>query len=104
MAADFLVHRHQARSRVDHEQRDCRAGQCRLGLRAHPPRQGCDILVFPPGGVDDGKFQPQQLGIAQAAIAGHPGLIVDEREFFTHQPVEQGGFADVGSADDHDMR
>ena len=38
-----------------------------------------------------------------AAVAGHPRLIVDQRELLADQPVPDGGFADVGSADDDDL-
>ena len=101
MATDLFIERRQTRAGVDDEQSHRRPFERGFGLGTHAPRQGRGIVVFPSGGIDDGKSQPQQFRIAKAAIARHPRLVVDQREFLAHQPVEQGGLADIGSPNDH---
>ena len=44
-----------------------------LGLLAHPAGEGLLVLVFPPGGIDDGEFEASQDGIAHAAVARGAG-------------------------------
>ena len=98
-ARDFLVLRGQPGTRVDDEQGDVGLAHRGGGLRAHLAEQGIGILVLVAGGVDHPEFEPEQIGLALAPVAGHARAIVDEREPFAHQPVEQGGFADVRPAD-----
>ena len=37
-----------------------------------------------------------------AAVTGDAGLVVDKRQLLADKPVEEGGFSDVGPADDGD--
>src|SRR5690606_2283975 len=53
--------------------------------------------------VDHGEVQPQQVRIAEAAVARDAGLVVDQRELLADEPVEQRRLADVGTADDDDL-
>ena len=101
-AADLLVERSQALARVDHEQRRVGIAHRGLGLVAHPARKRMRVLILEAGGVDDPEFEAEQLGLALAAVAGHARPVVDQRQPLADEPVEQGRFADVGSADDGD--
>ncbi len=103
IAADLFVERGDPGPGVDHEQCHVGPDQRGLGLLAHPPRQARWILVLPPGGVDHGEIEAEQMRVAKAAVARHPRLIVNQRELFADQPVPQGGLADVGTADDDDL-
>ena len=103
MATDFLVEQSQPGARIDHEQRDRRAGQRRLGLNTHPARQRGGVFVFPTGGVDNRKRQTQQVSLSESAVASNPGLVIDQRQPLAHQPVEQRGFAHIGTADDDNL-
>src|SRR5579863_2669792 len=103
-AGDFLVERRDPGARIDDEQREVGALQRHLGLHAHPARQRGGVLIFPTGGIDDGEIEPQQMRLAKAAVTGDPGLIVDQRQFFADQPVEERRFAHVGATDNDDLR
>ena len=102
-AGDLLVERGETSARVDHEQRGVGTFQADLGLRAHAAGERLGVLVLPPGGVDDGEVHASQDRIAHAAVARHPGLVVDQRQLLADQPVEQRRLADVGPADDDDF-
>jgi hypothetical protein len=56
-------------------------------------------MVLQTRGVDDREVEIAEPRPALAAVAGDAGLVVDQSEPASHQPVEQRGFADVGSAD-----
>ena len=71
---------------------------------AHPAGQGVRILVLEPGGVDHPEVEPEQVRLALAPVARHAGPVVDQREALADETVEQGRFADVGTADDGDGR
>ena len=62
------------------------------------------IQIFPARCVHNREGEAQQRGIAEAAIAGDTGLVVDERELLADQPVEQRRFADVGTPDNDNLR
>ena len=66
------------------------------------PGSAVRVLVLEPGGVDHPELEPEQARLALAAVAGHAGPVVDQRQPLADQPVEQGRFADVGPADDGD--
>src|SRR5690349_21805161 len=103
-AGDFFIERGEPGARVDHEQRRVGAFDADFGLLAHPARKRVLVLVFPARGVDDGEFEPRQHRVAHPPVARHPGLVVDQRQLLADQPVEQRRLADVGPADDDDLR
>jgi hypothetical protein len=103
-AGDFLVQRSRPGAGVDQEQSDIGIAHSGDGLRTHPARQGVGILILVAGGVDDPKVEPEQARLTLPPIAGDARPIVDQGELAAHQPVEQGGFADVGPAHDGDGR
>ena len=99
-AADLFVERGQARACIDDEQGGIGSFEADFGLLAHPAGQAFGIVVFPACGIHDGEFQPGDFGIAHAAIPRDARLVIHQRELLAHEPVEQRGFADIGSADD----
>ncbi len=103
-AGDHFVERGHAGARVEHEQGDLGAFDRNLGLRAHPARQAVGVLVFPAGGVDHREVEPEQVRLAETAVARDAGLVVDQRQFLADQPVEQGRFAHIGAPDNDDLR
>ena len=99
---EMLVQRRDAGARVDQQQRHVGFLDRRLGLLAHARFEGFVERLFQPGGVDHGEIEIAQMRRAEPPVAGHPGLIVDQRKLLADQPVEQGRFADIGPADDGD--
>jgi hypothetical protein len=71
-----------------------------FGQPPHPALQAVVGHILQPGAVDHGKAQIAKAGIAFAQVAGHAGRVVDQRKLSADQPVEQGRFADIRSADD----
>jgi hypothetical protein len=50
--------------------------------------------------VDHGESQVPQTRRALAQVAGHTGLVIDQRKAFAHKAVKQCRFAHIGAADD----
>ena len=59
-------------------------------------------MILISGGIDHAEAEIEQLGIAFAPVTRDAGSVVDQRETLAHQPVEQSGLADIGTADDGD--
>ena len=76
----------------------------RLGLLLHAAGQALGRGLFEPGGVDDGKIEIAQSSPPDAAVAGHAGQIIDQRQAFAHESIEQRGFADVRPSHDGDRK
>ena len=45
---------------------------------------------------------PAPFRLGGDAVAGHPGLVMDDGDAAADDPVEQGGFPDIRTADDGD--
>ena len=103
-ARDFLVERGHPGAAVDHEQRRIGLAHRLFGLHAHAAGQGRRVIILETRGIDDAKIEAEQMAVALAAVARHPGLVVDERKALADQPVEQRGFADIGPADNGNRR
>ena len=101
-ARNFMVERGHTRARINHEQGDIGMIDCGLRLHPHPPRQGRRIFIFKPCGVDDAEIHAEEARIAFPPVARHAGLVIDQRQPFTDQPVEQRRFADIGAPDNGD--
>ena len=100
----MLVERRHAGARVDQEQTRASAERDRrLGLRAHPPGEAVGRRLVEAGGVDRGEVEVAEPRLALAAVAGHAGQVVDERQPPADQPVEQRRLADIRPADDGDL-
>ena len=55
-------------------------------------------------GVDELEPDPVPLALERLAVAGDPGLLVDDRLAPAGEPVDERRLADVGKADDRDSR
>ena len=51
-------------------------------------------------GIDDAQAAPAPFGLAVEPVAGDAGFVADDGAPRSHQPVEERGFADVGTAHD----
>ena len=98
----MAVFRRDADARVHDEEN--RVGVLDRGFRlgAHAAGQRFAAALLQPRRVDDGEMQVAELGLAGAAVAGHPRLVVDQRQLLADEPVEQGRLADIRTADDGD--
>jgi hypothetical protein len=99
---EMLVERRHAGAAVDHQQRDVGFLDRGLGLLAHPGFQAVVERVLEPGGVDHREIEIAEMRLADPAVAGDAGLIVDDRQLLADQAVEQGGLAHIGASDDGD--
>ena len=61
-----------------------------------------DAEPEPEDGLEAAEIEAEHVGIALAAITGHAGPIVDQRELLADEAVEQRRLADIGTADDSD--
>ena len=98
---DQVARRH-ALPRIDDEQRQIRLIDRQLSLHAHARLQALVGDVLKAGGVDQLQVQIAQPSHAKPPVAGHPRLVIDNRQLLAGQPVEQRGFADVRPPDDCD--
>ena len=90
--------------RIDEEQDRVASRKRRFRLRAHAAGERGRIALLQSRRVDNGEDEIAEMRLALAAIAGDAGLIVDKRELAADEPVEQRRLADVGAADDGDLR
>ena len=93
-----LVSRGDAGARVDHEHAHVDHLDRALGQAAHAALQAVIGDVFQPRRVDHREPDVAQLGLALAQVPRDARLIVDQRQAFADQAVEQCGFADIGAA------
>ena len=91
--------RRQAGARVDHEHQGVGKPDRGLGLLLHPRGQRALGALVEARGVDHGEFEIAEASLALAAVAGDAGLVIDQRELLSDQPVEQRRFSDIGPAD-----
>ena len=91
------------RPRVDDKQDRVAIRERGFSLRAHPPGERLGIAFRQTRRVDDREREIGNPGVALAAIARDAGLIVDQRELASDEPVEQRRLADVRPADDRDL-
>ncbi len=99
---EMAIHGGYPGARVHHQQCHVGIGHGDVGLDAHAGLHRGARGFFQTGGVDNGEFQAQKIGVARATVAGYPGLVVNDGKALAHQPVEQGGLADIGASDDGD--
>ena len=55
-----------------------------------------------PPGIDDAQMASAPFRLAVEAVARDAGLVADDGAARAHQPIEERGFADVGTAHDGD--
>src|SRR6185437_9327680 len=90
-------------ARVDHEQHQVGLVERPQRLLAHGPedagRRGIEAAR-----VDDSEAGRPPVGLAVAAIAGHPRHVLDQRGAAAHQAVVERGLPHVGASDQRDQR
>ena len=59
-------------------------------------------LRDPAPGVDQRERHALPVGVDELPVAGDAGLLLHDRDSLPHDPVDEGGLADVGPADDRD--
>jgi hypothetical protein len=84
---------------VDHEHQRVGKGNRDFGLFLHPRGQRALGALVEAGGIDEGEFEIAQTPFALAAVAGDAGLVIDQRQLLSDQPIEQRRFSDIGPAD-----
>ena len=97
---EVFVGRGDARAGVDHEQADIGLIDRAFGQAAHPALQAVILGHLEPGRIDHHKAQIAQPPGPFAQVARDAGPVIDQREALAHQPVEQGGLADIRPPDD----
>ena len=101
-AGDLGVERGHARPRVDDEEHQVGLVHRHQHLLAHALDERLLRRGIEAAGVDDGRLPALERHLAVQAIAGDAGHVAHEGAPLAHQPVEQRGLADVGTADDSD--
>ena len=94
------VERREPGARIDQKEAGIGHRHRPLGERPHPALEARIRRLLEPGGVDHLKPQRPEPGIALAQVAGHPRLIVDQREPPPDEAVEKRRLAHIGAADD----
>ena len=102
-ADDGLVGVGDADGRVDDEEHGVGEPDRDLGLGADPLGEAPGVGV-PAAGVDDGERAAVPDRVVGDPVAGHAGHVLDDRLAAADDPVDQGGLADVGPADDGQHR
>ena len=98
------VQRGHAFAGVDHEQDQVAVGNRRLGLFAHARFQTVVADVLEPGRVDQGQFKVAETALGIATITRNPRPVIDQGQAFSNQPIEQGGLAHIGAADNGEFQ
>ena len=87
------------RQSVNQEKSDICLDDRLLGLLAHPAFETVLIGLFHSPRINDLELQIANMGIGHPAVAGNARRIIDKRKLLANQPVEQGGLAHIGPAD-----
>ena len=98
---DLLVARREPVTRVDQEDDECRFADRRMRLCGHDRRHGALVAHEAPG-VDQGDSAPVEVHVSVAPVAGEPRTVGHQRVPRSREPVEQGGFPDVGAPHQRD--
>ena len=96
------VRRQQAGAGVDQKQHNVGFGDGVFGLRPHTAEKRAFVCLLQPCRIDDAEGEIAEPRVALAPVARDAGAVVDERQFFPDEPVEQRRFADVRTPDDGD--
>ena len=86
------------RACVDHEKYDVGLIDRRFRLRAHASGKAFRCRLFEPSRIYHRERNVAETGLALAPVARDTGPVVDQRQPSTDQSIEQGRFADIGSA------
>ena len=98
----FVVRR-DADPRIDQEEAKLRLRNCGLGLCAHAGFETVVVHAFIAGRVDQDQRHGGKVAFGLLAVAGDTRLVVDQRNLFSGEPVEERGLADIGASDDSEF-
>jgi hypothetical protein len=84
----MLVDRRDTGARVDDQEHQIGIADGDLGLTAHAGRQAVVESILQPRGIDRAKLYISNTRVALTAVAGHPGLVVDDSVAPAHQAIE----------------
>src|SRR5690606_7955485 len=87
---------------VDDEDHRVSGVDRRLGLSADGCGEGLAGGQLPAAGVDEEELPPRPVGEELPAITRDTGPLLGDGGTATDDPVDEGGLADVGTADDGD--
>ncbi len=97
-----MLGRRDRRHGVEHAHDDVGLGDREVDLPLDPLPHGIIALGVEPARVDEREAPSPRGDVAVVAIAGHPGLVVHDRDALADQPVEQRALAGVGPPDQRD--
>ena len=84
---------------IDHEKTSIGRGNRALGQTPHAPLQAFVVCFFQSGRVHDRTMHSRKSSFTLPHVPRHPRLVVDERETFAHESIEQRRLAHVGTSD-----
>ena len=93
-----------ADARINDEENHIGLFNRRFRLHAHALRQNAFVILLKTRRVDNREAQIGQFAFALATVARHPRPVIDQREFFADEPIEQRRLADIRSADNGDCK
>ncbi len=96
---DVVVLRGQACAGVDHEDHHIGLGHRLTGLLGHLDVDAAFGRGLEAARVDDDELAAAQARVAVVAVAREAGEVGDDGVARLGQPIEQGGLADIGPAD-----
>ena len=100
-AGEFLVDGSDARTAINDEKDHGGRRERDVGLGADAFGEAHVGVGADAAGVDDlERVRAGKTALGDEAVAGNAGLVVDDGDLPTRQAVEEGGFADVGTAHD----
>jgi hypothetical protein len=97
---EALVQRRHAFAGVEQEDTNIGLADGDLGLPAHARFQRTVGDIVEAGGIDQLEFEIAQAAGRFLAVAGDAGLIVDDRDLPSSEPVEQRRLAHIGASHD----
>ena len=89
-------------ARVDQQQADIGVGNRLISAAAHARLKTIARCLFKTGRVDDLEGEVAKMRLALAPVARDAGRVVHQCKLLAHQPIEQGGLADIGPTDNGD--
>ena len=89
LVGEELVRRRHAGAGVDDHHGEVGTLDGTFGLASHPVLETAGRGLLEPGGVDHPEAELGKAGVTLAAVARHPGLVVDNGVLAPDQPVEQ---------------
>ena len=99
----LVVGRHEALANIDDEENDRRLGEARLDLCVDPGSEAVGVVEAHAAGVDQIDRAALQREPLHEPVACHACRRILDGDPLLDEPVEEGRFADIGSANDRDL-